>query len=142
MTFLDLKGRKKSIKKPSKYLIDWQGKSLSKFQEAVKAFLFDYWENQYVFEEFPVAGTRSRFDIYNASQRVVVEANGTQHGSYNKFFHRGSKMNFLGQVKRDLDKQAFCDLNGITLVEISEKDFYKKTRLELEQFFLANGVHL
>lgn len=142
MTFTDLKGRKKTVKKTSKYLIDWEGKSLSKFQEAVKTFLFDYWGADFVFEEFPVAGTRSRFDFYNATKRIVAEANGTQHGSYNKFFHRGSKMNFVGQVKRDLEKHAFCERNGITLVELTEKEFYGKTREQIEQLFSSQGVNL
>jgi len=142
MTFIDLKGRKKSIKTPNKYLIDWDGKSLSKFQKAAKDFLRPYWKFDYVFEEFPVAGTRSRFDIYNASKRIVTEINGTQHGSYNKFFHRGSKMNFVGQIKRDLEKHDFCEINGITLVEFTEKEFYGKTTEELEKLFADQGVIL
>jgi len=142
MTFLDAKGRKKTVKKTSKYLIDWEGKSLSKFQKAVKDFLFDYWKADFVFEEFPVVGTRSRFDIYNATKRVVIEAMGGQHAKYNDFFHRGSKMNFLSQVKRDLEKIEFCERNGIVLVEFTEKEFYKKTRAEIEQLFLSQGVEL
>lgn len=142
MTFTDLKGRKKTIKSPNKYLIDWEGKSLSKFQEAVKAFLYDYWKNDFTFEEFPVAGTRSRFDIYNATKRVVVESMGKQHSEFNKFFHRGSKMNFVGQIKRDLEKIQFCEVNGIMLVEFTEKEFYNKTRKEIEQLFSAQGVEL
>lgn len=142
MTFFDLKGRKKTLKKATKYLINWDKKSLSKFQTEVKKFLFDYWKNQFVFEEMPVVGSRSRFDIYNASQRIVVEAMGMQHSEFNKFFHRGSKMNFLSQIKRDLDKIEFCKLNDITLVEFTEKEFYNKTRAELEQLFSSQGVNL
>lgn len=141
MTFLNLKGRKKTLKRATKYLVDWEKSTRSKFQDAVKQFLFSYWKRDMMFEEFPVVGSRMKFDFYNASKRVVVESVGRQHMEFVPHFQK-TRMNFLGQVKRDLDKQAFCDLNGITLVEISEKDFYKKTRLELEQFFLANGVHL
>lgn len=141
MTFLDLKGRKKSIKKPNKYLIDWEGKSLSKFQKVVKDFLFYYWKTDYVFEEFPVLGTRSKFDIYNASKRIVVEINGRHHTEFVPHFQK-TRANFLGQIKRDLEKHSFCEKNGITLVELTEKEFYGKTREQVEQLFASQGVNL
>jgi len=135
MTFLDLKGRKKTLKRPSKYLIDWDAKSLSKFQKAAKDFLFTYWRNDYVFEEMPVVGSRSRFDFYNASRRVVLEVMGAQHSKFIPHFQK-TRSNFLSQIKRDLDKVEFCRINDITFIEVF--DISELT----EEFFLANGVHL
>lgn len=135
MTFFDSKGRKKTIKSPSKYLIDWDGKSLSKFQKAAKDFLRSYWKFDYVFEEFPVVGTRSRLDFYNASKRIALEIQGRQHSEFVPHFQK-TRANFLSQIKRDLDKQTFCDNNNIVLIEVSEIS-------ELtEEFFLENGVSL
>jgi hypothetical protein len=136
MTFLDLQGRKKTLKKATKYLIDWDAKTRSKFQDSVKQFLRPYWKRDQVFEELRIVGTLCTFDLYNASQRIACEVQGSQHGSYNKFFHRGSKMNFLSQIKRDLDKHEFCRLNNIILVEILPKDQLS------EQFFSDLGVLL
>jgi hypothetical protein len=136
MTFLDLKGRKKTLKKATQYLIDWNAKTRSKFQDSVKQFLRPHWERDQVFEELRIVGTLCTFDLYNATSRVVCEIQGSQHGAYNKFFHRGSKMNFVAQIKRDLDKHEFCRLNNITLVEIMPKDKLS------EKLFADQGVIL
>jgi hypothetical protein len=63
----------------SKYLIKWEGKSRSLIQKEVKKFLKTYWENQVVYEEFPVYGTRMKVDILNATKKIAVEVNGPQH---------------------------------------------------------------
>lgn len=136
MTFLDLKGRKKTLKQATKYLIDWDKKTRSKFQDSVKQFLRPYWKRDQVFEELRIVGTLCTFDLYNASTRTCIEVQGSQHGSYNKFFHRGSKMNFVSQIKRDLDKHEFCRLNNITLVEILPKDILS------EELFASQGANL
>lgn len=141
MTFLDLKGRKKTLKRPSKYLIDWDAKSLSKFQKAAKDFLYSYWKSDYVFEELPMVGSKNRFDLYNATKRIVVESMGQQHHKFVPHFQK-TRANFLGQIKRDLDKHEFCKLNGIILVEFTEKEFYGKSQEELEKLFLSQGVNL
>lgn len=136
MTFTDLKGRKRSIKSPNKYRIDWDAESLSKFQKGVKDFLRPYWKNDCVFEELPMVGTRCRFDLYNATKRIILETHGKQHTEYNKHFHGGNRLNFLSQIKRDLSKQQFCELNNLTFVEIHPKD-----QLSV-QFFADWGVLL
>jgi hypothetical protein len=89
-------------------------------------------------EEFRAPGTRLRFDIVNVTKRVAVEINGKQHESYNSYFHRGSRINFLNQIKRDQTKRDWCELNGFVMVEIlpedlplSEKFFAERYGLEL-----------
>lgn len=135
MTFIDLKGRKKSVKTPNKYLIDWDGKSLSKFQKAAKDFLRPYWRGMYVFEEFPLVGTRQHFDIFNATQRIILELDGEQHRKFVPHFH-GTRLKFTEQIKRDLMKEEFCERNNIDLVRI-----HKVSELN-EQFFADLGVSL
>jgi hypothetical protein len=51
-----------------------------------------------------------------------VEINGVQHETYNKHFHRESRANFLGQIKRDQAKRDWAEANGFVIVEIEPKD--------------------
>ena len=135
MEFLSLNKKKKRCKNAQKYLIDWEGKSRSKFQIEVKHFLQTYWENNIVFEEFPIVGTRLTLDFYNANKKIAVEVQGRQHTKYIEFFHQ-NKMNFLHQLKRDQVKERFCELNTITLVTIYENDIINKCLFETQGVIL------
>jgi hypothetical protein len=120
MTFKTLIGKRRRIKRPVIYLINWEKGSRSKLQATVKDFLKVFWDGDVVFEEFPLVGTRLTLDFYNATKNIAIEVQGRQHTKYNKFFHKGNKMNYLDQLKRDEEKLAFCDLNSIKLLEIHE----------------------
>jgi len=120
MTFQTLLGKRRKIKRPVIYLINWEKGSRSKLQGKIKEFLKVFWDGDVVFEEFPVVGTRLTLDFYNATKHIAIEVQGNQHTKYNKFFHKGNKMNYLHQLKRDDDKLAFCDLNSIKLIEVHE----------------------
>jgi hypothetical protein len=135
MLFKTLTGSQKRIVRAKKYLVKWDEKSRSKIQFAAKQFLKDYWKTHVVFEEFPVAGTRLKFDFYNANKNIVIEINGQQHIKYVPFFHK-RRSNFVSQIRRDQQKIDFCELNNIKFIEIySEKELSKKKFEEL-------GVHL
>jgi len=121
MKFKTLTGSERRVSHVRKYIIDWNGKSLSKIQFKTKQFLKDYWESHVVFEEFPVAGTRLKFDFYNANKKIAVEVHGAQHTKFVKFFHR-RKSKFVEQLRRDQQKMDFCNLNEIRLVEIFDGD--------------------
>ena len=105
MVFKTLTGSSKRVKKPKNYLIKWDGQSLSKLQFSTKQFLKSYWDVDIVFEEFPIPGTRMRFDFYNSNKNIAVEVQGGQHLKYTPFFHGKSKSTFLSQIRRDNDKQ-------------------------------------
>lgn len=113
----------KEINKPvQKYLIKWKKKCRSKFQKDVKDFLYPFWKNQIVYEEFPVAGTRMTIDFFNLSTKIAIEVQGEQHRTPNKHFHNGNKMNFYAQIERDMEKKKYCELNGWTMFEIYPED--------------------
>ena len=118
MKFKTLTGLERRIKKPNKYLIDWETKSKSKIQFKTKRYLHKYWGSHIVFEEFPVAGTRLTFDFFNASEKIAVEVQGQQHTKYTPFFHGKYKINYIDQLRRDKQKYDFCKINGIKLVEV------------------------
>jgi len=133
--FLDPLGRPRNLKGAKKYLINWNGKSRSKFQKNVKDFLKPYWENDIVFEEFRVVGTRLSLDFYNANKKVAVEVQGDQHTKYVKHFHK-NRLKYLEQLKRDQNKFDFCDLNGIKLVEIYSTDVVNASLFSDQDIFL------
>lgn len=135
MTFFDLKGREKKLKNARRYYINWHGKTRSKFQDAAKKFFYPYWANDLCMEEMPLVGTLMKFDLVNISKKIVCEVMGEQHTKFNKHFH-GTKNKFLGQIKRDLKKHEWCELNGFTLVEV-----YSEKELTYE-YFLSQGVEL
>ena len=112
----------KTEKSVSKYLVKWNKKTRSKFQDAVKFALYPYWKKLIVYEEFPVVGSRMTIDFLNLSYKVAIEVQGEQHRTPNKHFHNGNKMNFYAQVERDMAKKEYCIQNGWTMVEIYPED--------------------
>ena len=121
MKFKTLSGSTAELRNSKKYLVDWNGKSKSKFQLSVRDFLYPYWKSDIVFEEFKLVGTRLSFDLYNANKKIAIEVQGAQHTKYVKFFH-GNRMKYLEQLKRDDKKFRFCEINDINLVEIYPND--------------------
>ena len=137
MMFIDINGRKKDLRKIEKYLINWDGKSASNFQKSVKDLLYYFWGADVVFEELPVIGTRLTLDFYNSNKKIALEVDGKQHYQYNKFFHRGNRGNFLDQIRRDEQKEEFCEWNEIVLVRILEEEDLTK---ELVASRISHGL--
>ena len=52
---------------------------------------------------------------------VAFEFQGEQHDDFNSFFHE-TKADFAKQQSRDSDKQRWCSINGITLIEVRDKE--------------------
>lgn len=135
MKFKTLYGKEKSLKNASKYLVQWNKKTRSKFQDEVKKFLKQYWSQDIIFEELRILDTRMTFDLYNANKKIAIEVQGRQHTKYVPFFHR-NRNQFLQQLKRDSKKLEFCEINNIKLVEIYDiselnKDFFESHKIYL-----------
>lgn len=122
MIFISKGGKKKKLTNATKYLIDWNGKSRSKAQKKAKLALQKYWFADVVFEELPVLGTRMTLDFYNATRKVALEIDGEQHYKFNPFFHSGCPQKFAQQLKRDEQKEQFCEANNIMLVRILDSE--------------------
>lgn len=136
MIFTTLNGSKKRLPKPKNYILQWDKPSRSKRQYKVKQFLKKYWENDFVFEEFPMVGTRLSFDFYNSTRNIIVEVQGEQHLKHTPFFHGKAKSQFVSQIRRDNDKLNFCKLNKIPMVEVYPKDEIN------EDLFISFGITL
>ena len=120
-----------------KYLINWNKKSRSQIQFKVKQFLKPYWENQIVYEEFPVYGSKMKVDILNATKKIAIEVQGKQHTEFNKFFHK-TRCNYLESIKRDYQKREWLKQNKFKLVEIEEEEIKKLSK----SFFKSIGITL
>lgn len=136
MKLLDIKGRSK-YKNCNKYRVKWEAKSRSKYQKAVKDFLYKYWENHAVYEEFPVFGSRMSLDFYNLTKAIAIEVQGEGHTQYSEFFH-GNPSGYQRQFSRDRAKENFCEINGIEYVEIFPEDIPKLS----PSFFKKLGVSI
>ena len=135
MKFVDEYGKQRNLKNAKKYLIDWHKPSRSKFQTKVKKFLFEYWQNDIVFEEFRVVGTRLTLDFYNANKKIAVEVQGAQHTKYVKFFHK-NHFKYSDQLKRDEKKLDFCQANGIKLAEVYPQDEIQASLFKNQDIYL------
>jgi hypothetical protein len=105
-----------------RYLINWEAKSRSKLQYKFKTFFCPYWKNHIVYEEFPVYGSMLKIDLLNATKKIAVEIQGSQHESFNKFFHDNSRLKYLESIKRDVKKEKWIDTNGFKFIELYEDD--------------------
>jgi hypothetical protein len=136
MKFKTIHGGLKRVPKVRNYLIDWDAESKSKIQFKTKQFIKDFWYNNLVFEEFPVAGTRLSLDFYNATKKIAIEVQGAQHRKYVPHFHGGHKSNYIDQLRRDKQKLEFCEINGIHLMEVYDGDVLDKS------LFKKHGINL
>lgn len=104
-----------------RYLIDWEGPSLSNFQKSVKEFFSFYWEGERVGEEVTLPYTRLRVDIVNFTRKIAVECNGKFHAEHTSYFQK-TKEDFHWQVTKDVQKEMLLELNGFRVIEIYEKN--------------------
>jgi hypothetical protein len=135
MKFKTLDGKEKTVKNIKQFLIKWEKKSRSKFQFDVKSFLKKFWQGDVVFEEMRIVGTRLSLDFYNANKKIAIEVQGQQHFKYTPFFHN-TRNAYLKQIKRDVSKIDFCNLNNIKLIEIYPSDTLNKELFEKFDVYL------
>lgn len=121
MRFKTTSGRIVTLKHASRYLIDWDKPSRSKFQTKVKEILREKWYGDAVYEELRIAGTALSLDFYNSAKKIAIEVQGAQHLKFTSMFHK-TRNDFLNQLKRDEKKLNFCRINGIILLEVYPND--------------------
>jgi hypothetical protein len=102
------------------YLVDWD-RVVSRPQKAVKDFLRPYWKAHVVLEEFRIPKKLWRVDLMSLTSRIAIEVSPSGSHSFNRFFHK-NRARFGAAMQRELDKAAWLDANGFTLVEIYDED--------------------
>ena len=60
-------------KNDSKYRIKWNQPSKSKEQTKLKQFLYQYWKNDIVFEEYLLPFCLLRADFFKCRQKIAIE---------------------------------------------------------------------
>lgn len=123
-------------KNVTKFLIKWDEKSRSIAQADVKKFLFPYWKNNIVYEEFPVYGSQLKVDILNATQKIAIEVHGPQHEEFH-YFHNNSRAKFLKGIKNDETKSEWLIKNGFQQIII-----YTKEISELSESFFKERFNI
>lgn len=66
---------------------------------------------------FPKRGMVLYLDFYIPLINVCIEVHGEQHYRYNTLYHN-TRQDFISQKQRDSIKKQWCNLNGITVVEL------------------------
>ncbi len=77
-----------------------------------------------IFTEMPAWGTGLFLDFFIPSLRLVVECDGSQHDSFNKFFH-GDLAGFARTKRNDQIKEQWCLKNGFAMCRILNRDIPK-----------------
>lgn len=104
-----------------KYRINWN-KKVSKPQLACKTILKPFWENDLVFEEAPIPGSRNRIDLWNESKKIIIEVSpDSLHKNYNDFMHK-NRCGFYKKLTTDNIKQKWCEDNGYTYISLDDND--------------------
>lgn len=117
-----------------KYRINWK-RVVSKPQYKFKKFVYPFWKNDVVLEEFviPKSGGK-RVDLFNVNKGLIVEVSPQSvHFEYNKFMH-GSRLGYLKKIYSDLDKIQWAESNGWKVLEVLDEDLEDKN-LNREYYF-------
>lgn len=118
MKFIDTKGREWKIDiRPSRWPRKTIGEGRGKFQSEVGEILAERFPADIILEEFPCKGEGLVLDFFLPRRKIAVEVQGTQHNSFNPFFH-ADKAAFLASKMRDKRKAKWCEVNDITLLII------------------------
>lgn len=104
-----------------KYRIDWDRK-VSGPQYKCKQFLREFWENDIVFEEVPIPGSRYRIDLWNETKTIIIEVSPDSiHTKYNAFMHK-NRSGFYKKLVADVEKCDWAIENGYTFLSLNDSD--------------------
>ncbi len=118
MKFIDTKGREWSVDiRPSRWPLKAIGEGRGIFQSEVGEILAERWPHDIILEEFPCKGEGLALDFFLPRRKIAVEVQGTQHSTFNPFFH-ADKAAFLASKMRDKRKAKWCEVNDILLLKI------------------------
>lgn len=127
MKFLGLDGREYTVTLKEK-----QYSTASNLHKEAREVLNTVFPNDNIYEEVTLPGSQVNrqpltADFFIPSYRIIVEVQGEQHYKFNKF-HYKDKKSFLMAKARDNKKREWCEINGITLIELryDEKDVWEQ----------------
>jgi hypothetical protein len=132
LKFKDFNGREHSIDlRPSRWKRKATGDGRGIYQSFVGEILAKEFPGEHVLEEFPCVGESGFLDFFLPSRMIAVEVHGTQHYTYNKYFH-ASRAAFIEQQKRDKRKAQWCEINNIKLIIIDYEEPEENVRAKVK----------
>ena len=100
----------------------------SKFHLRARALLSEIYHSYRVLEEVKLPGSTPAhkkgvlyLDFFFPNIMKAIEVHGQQHYEFSPFFHK-NKAEFALAKARDEDKIEWCEINGITVVELKYSD--------------------
>ena len=108
-------------------------RSRSKLHIKVRGLLTELFPFDRILDEVPLPGSGKRAlvaDFCVPSRKLIIEAHGKQHYEFNSF-HYKNHLEFLHAQSRDRRKKEWCDLNQITLIELSYKESENEWRTKI-----------
>ncbi len=99
--------------------------------EGAKIILEQLYPNFQIYEEIPIRVINKKtlyIDLYIKQLNLALEVHGQQHYAFSSLFHK-TKLDFINQQRNDRFKTEWCDLNGINLLVLDNKE----TRLWKDQ---------
>jgi len=116
--FFDTRGREHKIDiRPSRWPRKEAGEGRGLFQSEVGEILDETYPTDIILEEFPCKGEGLSLDFFLPRRLLAIEVQGSQHHTFNPFFHH-DKAAFKASQGRDKRKKEWCEINKITLIEI------------------------
>lgn len=92
----------------------------SKLHIAARELLHDIFPTAQLLEEVTIHPKRGMvlfLDFYLPLSNLCVEVHGEQHYKFSTLYHK-TATDFIAQRNRDSIKKQWCELNGITVVEL------------------------
>lgn len=90
-------------------------------------------KEKYVF----YSNTELKFDFFLPELKILIEVQGSQHFSFNKFFH-GDKSSFQSQKYRDSLKTQWVSENGFKLVALTEDEIEELSNENFRKLIVEN----
>jgi len=88
---------------------------------------------------YPDTGRPSTFDIFIPKLRLAVEYHGTTHREPMPHINHSAE-DVRNRQRKDEDRRRLCKMHGITLVEISDLDWYDARSNQCERTFLEEKI--
>ena len=98
----------------------YNGESRSKFQKKITELIKEIYPTYEILTEYPIGFNKLKLDIFIPRIGMAVEADGPQHGKFNKFFHLDIN-GFKRQKQNDNDKEIWCIKNNIKLIRVKKE---------------------
>ena len=118
----------------TKYLCDFDSTKGSSGEVAVRKFLKKHSSTQVWCEQVRIPGELMTIDFLAPGLKIAIEFDGKFHHAYNKWAHKGSKLNFLAQIKRDVSKDEHLTRNSFQIIRLEDSDLPLTLSLFREKF--------